>query len=88
MEHKNNRIFFWVINALIALVVLIFIIQNRGAVEFNFLGLKLQGYGFLVFLVIFLLGFFSGWMWSYFRARKKRHGEKRLEEARYANDKD
>lgn len=79
MEQKSKPIFFWVVNILIALVVLIFIIQNRGPVEFNFLGLKLTGYGFLVFLVIFLLGFFTGWMWSYFRGRKKRHEEKRQE---------
>ena len=80
MEHKNKPILFWVINGLIALVVLIFIIQNRGPVEFNFLGLKLTGYGFLVFLIIFLLGFFSGWMWSYLRGRQRRRDEKQRHE--------
>jgi len=71
MEQKKNRIMFWIINGLIAAVVLIFIIQNWGKVTFNFLGLKLEGFGFLVFLVIFALGFLSGWLWEFFRNRKK-----------------
>ncbi len=83
MEQKKNSILFWVINGLIALVVLIFIIQNWGPVKFNFLGLRLEGYGFLVFLVIFLLGFFSGWLWAYFRGRKNRHNEKKGQETHY-----
>ena len=83
MEEKKNRIMFWVINGLIALIVLIFIIQNRGAVQFNFLGLRLEGYGFLVFLIIFLLGFFGGWLWSYFRHQKK---SKKPEKQSYRED--
>ena len=71
MEQKKNRIMFWIINGLIAAVVLIFIIQNWGKVTFNFLGLKLEGFGFLVFLVIFALGFLSGWLWVFFRSRRK-----------------
>lgn len=71
MEEKKNHIMFWVINILIAVVLLIFVFQNRGLVRFNFLGLRLEGYGFLVFLIIFLLGFFGGWLWSYFRHQKK-----------------
>ncbi len=80
MEQQKNRIWFWLINGLIALVVLIFIIQNWGKVSFNFLGLRLEGYGFLVFLVIFLLGFLSGWLWAYFRGRKKRRDTKQQAE--------
>ncbi len=75
MEQKKNRIMFWIINGIIAAVVLIFIIQNWGKVTFNFLGLKLEGYGFLVFLVIFALGFLSGWLWQFFRGRKKERGK-------------
>ncbi len=72
MEQRKNRVFFWVVNGLIALFLLVFIIQNRGEITFRFLGLKLVGYGFLVFLVIFLLGFLSGWLWAYFRGRRKK----------------
>lgn len=72
MEQKKKGVLFWVVNILIAAVVLIFIIQNWGKVTFNFLGLKLEGFGFLVFLVIFVLGFLSGWLWAYFRTRKQK----------------
>lgn len=72
MEQQKKGILFWVVNILIAAVVLIFIIQNWGKVTFNFLGLKLEGFGFLVFLVIFVLGFLSGWLWAYFRTRKQK----------------
>ena len=78
MEQKKQSIWFWAINGLIAVVILLFIIQNWGKVTFNFLGLKLEGYGFLVFIIIFLLGFFSGWLWSYNRNRRKRK-EKTME---------
>ncbi len=83
---KKNRILFWVINGLIAAVVLIFIIQNWGPVQFKFLGLKLEGYGFLVFLVIFLLGFFSGWLWSLFRSLKKRRNQPNENKTHYLED--
>ncbi len=86
MEQQKNRIWFWVINGLIALVILIFIIQNWGKVSFNFLGLKLEGYGFLVFLVIFLLGFLSGWLWAYFRGRKKRRNARQEAETHYLKE--
>ncbi len=86
MEQKKNRIIFWIINGLIALIVLIFIIQNWGVVKFNFLGLRLEGYGFLVFLVIFFLGFFSGWLWSYFRGRRERRNERKAQDTHYLEE--
>lgn len=86
MENKKKRIWFWIINGLIGVVVLIFIIQNWGKVTFNFLGLKLEGYGFLVFLVIFLLGFLSGWLWEFLRCRKKEKDAKKPEDIHYLKD--
>ncbi len=71
MEQQKNRTLFWIVNGLIAAVVLIFVIQNWGKITFNFLGIKLEGFGFLVFLIIFLLGFFSGWLWTFTRRRRK-----------------
>ncbi len=76
MERKKQSIWFWIVNGLIALVILLFIVQNWGMVTFNFLGIKLEGYGFLVFLIIFFLGFFSGWFWSYNRNRRKNKMQK------------
>ncbi len=86
MENKKNRTWFWIITVLIAAFVLIFIIQNWGMVRFNFLGLTLEGYGFLVFLVIFLLGFFSGWLWEFLRCRKKEKEVKKPEDIHYLKD--
>ncbi len=71
MEKQKNRIWFWTLNGIIAVVVLIFIIQNWQKVTFNLLGLKLEGLGFLVFLVIFAMGFAAGWLWESLRSRKK-----------------
>ncbi len=86
MEQKKKGILFWVVNILIAAVVLIFIIQNWGKVEFNFLGLKLEGFGFLVFLVIFVLGFVSGWLTAYFRTRKPNRKSKQDKELHYIEE--
>ena len=86
MEKKKNRAWFWILNGLIALIVVIFIIQNWGKVTFNFLGLKLEGYGFLVFLVIFVLGFFSGWLWENLRRRKQQKMKDKAEDVHYLED--
>ncbi len=86
MEKKKNRTWFWILNGLIALIVVIFIIQNWDNVEFNFLGLKLEGYGFLVFLVIFVLGFFSGWLWENLRRRKQQKLKDQAEDVHYLED--
>jgi len=86
MEQKKNRIMFWIINGLIAAVVLIFIIQNWGIVTFNFLGLKLEGYGFLVFLIIFVLGFLSGWLSEFFRSKKREKAKQKDKDIHLIND--
>lgn len=78
MEKQKNRIWFWILNGIIALVVLIFIIQNWQQVTFNLLGLKLEGLGFLVFLVIFGMGFAAGWLWESLRSRKKQKQDNKI----------
>jgi len=80
MEQKKRSILFWVVNGLIALVILIFIIQNWDKVTFTFLWLEIKGYGFLVYPVIFLLGFLSSWLWSLYRDRRKQRAEKDRQE--------
>ncbi len=86
MEQKKRGIWFWVVNILIAAVVLIFIIQNWGKVTFNFLGLKLEGFGFLVFLVIFVLGFLTGWLWAYFRGRRNKSKGRTSDDVHYLEE--
>ncbi len=86
MEKKKNRTWFWILNGLIALVVLIFIIQNWGDVTIIFLGLQLKGSGFLVFPVIFVLGFFSGWLWENLRRRKQQKMKDKAEDVHYLED--
>ncbi len=86
MEKQKKSIWFWILNALIAVIVVIFIIQNWGKVTFSFLGLKLEGYGFLVFLVIFILGFFSGWLWENLRRRKQQKMKDKAEDVHYLED--
>ena len=81
MEPKKRSILFWVVNTLIALIILIFIIQNWDKVTFTFLWLEIKGYGFLVYPVIFLLGFLSSWLWSLYRDRRKKRDEKNKTEA-------
>ncbi|TVR40886.1 MAG: DUF1049 domain-containing protein [Bacteroidia bacterium] len=86
MENQKKSILFWVVNGLIALVVIIFIIQNWDKVTFTFLWLEIKGYGFLVYPVIFLLGFLSSWLWSYYRRMQKKREEKRKDKTYYLED--
>jgi uncharacterized integral membrane protein len=73
MEKKKNHIWFWLLNGLIAIVAVFFVIENWTEVSVKLFGLEIRGYGFLVFIVIFLMGFGTGWLWSYFhRSRIKR----------------
>ncbi len=86
MEKQKKRVWFWVLNGIIAVVVLIFIIQNWQSVTFNLLGLKLEGLGFLVFLVIFGIGFAAGWLWESLRVRKKQKLETKKLQEQNTND--
>ncbi|MDR4987726.1 MAG: hypothetical protein RG741_02660 [Bacteroidales bacterium] len=70
MEKKKSQIGFWLVSTLVGIFALIFIVQNWDKVTFNLLGLRLEGFGFLVFLVIYALGFVSGWLWEFFRNKK------------------
>lgn len=86
MEKKKNHFWFWLVNGLIALVVLLFVIQNWQPVKFNFLGLHIEDYGFLVFLVIFLVGFITGWLWSYFRRQSRKEQAHQDTEIHYVEE--
>ncbi len=71
MEKQKNRIKFWALNGIIAVVIIIFIIENWKDVTFKLLGTTLTSKGFVVFLIVFAMGFASGWLWEYHRKRKQ-----------------
>lgn len=71
MEQKKDRTLLYVVIGLITLLVVIFIFQNREETTIRFLGMSLDGPRFLVFLILYGIGFFSGWLWSLLRRSKK-----------------
>lgn len=77
MEQKKDRTWFWVINGLIAVLLLIFILQNRGEATIKYLGISLDGPAFLIYVVLFFLGVFVGWLWTFFHHLKKERKHKR-----------
>jgi uncharacterized integral membrane protein len=71
MEKKKDRTWFYVVNGLILLVLMIFILQNRQMITIKFLGINIDGPAFFVYVILFGIGFFSGWLWYYFHRSKK-----------------
>lgn len=71
MEQKKDRTVFYVVIGIIAILVLVFILQNREAISIRFLGLSVDGPRYLVYLILFGLGFFSGWLWRFLRHTRK-----------------
>jgi uncharacterized integral membrane protein len=77
MEHKKDRTWFYIINGLIAVLLLIFVLQNRGDATIKYLGITLDGPAFLIYVVLFFLGVFVGWLWTFFHYLKKERRENR-----------
>jgi uncharacterized integral membrane protein len=77
MEQKKDRTWFWILNGLIALLLLVFILQNRGPASIKLLGISLEGPRYLLYVILFALGFFAGWLWTYFRCVRRNRSEKR-----------
>lgn len=71
METKKDHTWFWIITGLIVALIIIFIAQNHQPVRIRFLIIDISGAGFLVFLVVFFLGFFGGMGWENFRKIRK-----------------
>ena len=71
MEPKKDRTVFYVLIGLITLLVLIFIFQNTASIIIKFLGINIKGPAFLVYLILYAAGFFSGWLWRLLRKPKK-----------------
>jgi len=72
MEQKKNRTLFYIINGVILILLLVFIMQNRQEVFVKFLGLQAIGPAFMVYVILFALGFFVGWLWKFFYFRSKK----------------
>lgn len=74
MEKKKNNTWFWILTFLIGALIIVFIAQNHQSVKIEFLVINLTAPGFLVFLMVFFLGFLGGWAWENVRrARKRNH---------------
>ncbi|MFO7979015.1 MAG: hypothetical protein R6U64_10180 [Bacteroidales bacterium] len=81
METKRNSTWFWILTSLIVALIIVFIAQNTESVNIEFLMINLTAPGFLVFLVVFFLGFLAGWGWENIRRARKRSNQHREQEA-------
>ncbi len=87
MEKKKSRTWFWILNVLIAVVVVVFVVENWAEVSLKFFGMEIRGYGFLVFPAIFLLGFLAGWLWSVLHRLRKKKKANEEEFVKYIEEK-
>lgn len=87
-DQKKTNTFLLIVYCIIAVLVMVFIIQNWQSVTINILGLKVEGKSFIVFLVIFGLGFVSGWLFEYLRHSRKAKKEKKetIRRVRYSEE--
>lgn len=76
MEQKKDHTLLYVIIGLVTILVVIFIFQNREAISIRFLGLSIDGPRYLVYLILFGLGFLSGWLWRFLSRNRKKISRK------------
>ena len=76
-KSKTTRALFIAFYIIVAILLIVFVVQNWEPVSINVFGLQVAGRSFLVFLAIFILGFFSGWFWGYLRQTRKTMDEKK-----------
>ncbi|MEE4177935.1 MAG: LapA family protein [Bacteroides sp.] len=76
-KKKTTNVLLMILYVIIAILLVVFIVQNWQPVNINIFGLKVEGRSFIVFLVIFILGFFSGWFWSFLRQTRRTMAEKK-----------
>lgn len=70
-RQKKSSTIILVLYGIIAVLVLIFIFQNRAPIEINLLGIKLVGRTFIIFMALLGIGFFAGWLFEYLRQLRK-----------------
>ncbi len=78
-KQKKTSTFLLILYGIIFVLFAVFIIQNWQSVTINFFGIKVEGKSFIVFLVTFGIGFFSGWLFKYLRGLGKPKKEARKE---------
>ncbi len=81
METKKNNTWFWILTILIVALIIVFIAQNHESVNIKFLMINLTAPGFLVFLLVFFLGFLAGWGWENIRRARRRSHQHRQQGA-------
>lgn len=71
MEKQKDRTWFYIVNGLILLVLIVFVFQNRQIITIKFLGINIDGPAFFVYVILLGIGFSSGLLWYYFHRNKK-----------------
>lgn len=86
-QKKTTNTLLMILYGIIAILAIVFIVQNWQPIPINVFGIKAEGRSFIVFLVIFVLGFFSGWLWKYLReSRKAMEERKRSRGVKYTEE--
>ncbi len=70
-KQKNSTTILLVLYGIIAVLVGIFIFQNRAPIEINLLGFMLVGRTFIIFMALLGIGFIAGWLFEYLRQVRK-----------------
>jgi len=76
-SEKKSNTFLWIVYGIIAILLVVFVLQNKAEIDINLLGLKLAGRAFVVFPVLIGIGFFFGWLFEYIRHSRKASREER-----------
>jgi uncharacterized integral membrane protein len=85
---KKTNTFLVIVYVIIAILLVIFVLQNKALIDINLLGLKLSGRAFVIFPILIGVGFVSGWLFEYIRhSRRAKREEKRFDRrVRYSED--
>lgn len=85
---KKTNTFLVIVYVIIAILLVIFVLQNKALIDINLLGLKLSGRAFVIFPILIGVGFFSGWLFEYIRhSRRAKREERRFDRrVRYSED--
>lgn len=87
-SEKKSHTFLWIVYGIIAILLVVFVLQNKAEIDINLLGLKLAGRAYVIFPLLIGIGFFSGWLFEYIRrSRRASREEKRFDRrVRYSEE--
>ena len=60
-----------IVGIILGVISLVFIVQNLDVVQYDFLFWSVTAPRFLVFIIVFVGGWFLGWAFRAFRRKKK-----------------